>query len=620
MAERSGNKYPGSDASSGSELNFSNPLISDKKQNTPPENHKMVGRSKSKTRILFKAVVVVSLLISGVILLFVSSLNSREERVQLETPSEILRPIHTEVLVSDELQKTASSLDIYLNSSNAMIIPKPLEYEFSKGVFLLLNGLEVEIKSLKPDSLEGSYSALSDHVSKLTEKEVSLKISDKSASITLNQGPNSVNGFDVRGGGYVLEISPSQVRLSSETAQGIFYGVQTIRQLIRSVKVDGKRVWHLPCVVIRDRPLYPWRGMHLDVARHFFGVKTVKRFIDIISLYKFNVLHWHLVDDQGWRFEIKKYPKLVSVGSKRKGTQTSKNNREPDNGVPYEGHYTQEQVKEIVAYAAERFITILPEIEIPGHCQAVVAAYPELGNTDIPGWKAPDVRTKWGVSDFTLNLESSTIDFFKNVLDEVIDLFPSEYIHIGGDEAPTTQWSQSPRALDKMRAANLTGANHLQGHLTEIFRKYLGSKGRRAIGWSEVMNMACHVDKSVAAMVWIDQSLLVKGPKEGRFVVNADVGYTYFDGDVSIEKVYKFQPAPSTLSKEERKFVLGAQAQLWSEWIVTQDDLDVRAFPRTLAVAEAVWSTGERTDFSDFSQRLKLELSRLDKRGVKYKK
>eukprot|EP01083_Nonionella_stella_P012242 34730_1 len=320
------------------------------------------------------------------------------------------------------------------------------------------------------------------------------------------------------------------------------------------------------------------------------------------------------------RRKMHRYPKLVSVGSKRNGTRISRKYFTADDGIPYDGHYTQEQIKHIVAYAAERFITIMPEIEIPGHCQAVVASYPELGNTDIQGWKPPNVRTTWGISKFTLNLEDSTIKFFKNVLDELMAMFPSKYIHIGGDEAPTTQWAQSPRALAKMRSANLTGVNHIQGYFTEIFRKYMESKGRKAMGWSEIMNMACHVDKSVATMVWIEPSLLERGPKEGRFVVSANKNFTYFDLDVPIEKVYQLQPTPSNLSEEESTFVLGAQAQLWSEWIVTQDDLDRRAFPRTLALAEVVWSEGEHRNFTDFTKRLEPELSRLDKRGVKREK
>lgn len=399
--------------------------------------------------------------------------------------------------------------------------------------------------------------------------------------------------------GYVLIISHDETTIYAKAPIGFENGKRSLQQ-ITSVYRDSK----IPPIEIVDYPRYAYRGMHLDVCRHFFSKDFIKKYIDLLAVYKLNTFHWHLTDDQGWRIQIKKYPRLTEVGAWR----TEKD------GKRYGGYYTQEDVREIVAYAEERYITVIPEIEMPGHSSAALAAYPQLGCTGQQ-LKVPD---SWGIKKDIYAPGDSTFRFFEDVMDEVCDLFPSTYIHIGGDEAPKAQWKNSPVAQAVMHKQHLKNEEELQHYFMHRVESYLNKKGRTAIGWGEVVHGG--LSDSIVVMSWLDKSAGIRAAKQGNRVIMAPRGYCYFDypqkGDKSkaiwmlplpLRKAYSFRPASGLLTDAQNELILGGEATLWTEYVKTEDDALHQLMPRMAAMAEALWTASDKRDYRDFLHRLTLQ-------------
>jgi hexosaminidase len=439
------------------------------------------------------------------------------------------------------------------------------------------------------------------------------------ARVTLTLEPETPGPTE----GYRLVADRGGVRISAATAAGLFYGLQTLRQL---VPLDGSG--RVPHVAIEDAPRFPYRGMHLDVGRHVFPVAFIKRYVDLLASYKLNVFHWHLTDDQGWRLEVRKYPRLTGVGAWRRETVVDKQ-RDPyvGDGTPYGGYYTQDEVREVVAYAAARHVTVIPEIELPGHSLAALAAYPELACTEGPF----EVGTRWGVFDDVYCPSERTFAFLEDVLTEVLELFPSPYIHIGGDEVPKRRWKESALAQEVIRREGLKDEAGLQSWFIRRIETILRARGRRLIGWDEILEGGLAPDATV--MSWRGTAGGIEAARQGHDVVMSPGSHLYFDhyqgppeneplaigGRTPLARVYAFEPIPADLSDAEARHVIGAQANVWTEYITSPAQVEYMALPRMLALAEVVWSPLPARDWADFAGRLPAQLARLDALGVQYR-
>ena len=437
--------------------------------------------------------------------------------------------------------------------------------------------------------------------------------------------------------GYELRVT-DHVSIGAPTSAGLFYGAQTLRQLFPPEiysKNPVSKAWKINVVEIIDFPRFGWRGMHLDVARHFMPKEDVMRFIDTIASLKFNHFHWHLTEDQGWRIEIKKYPKLTEVGAWRKQTVAGHLRDKPRkyDGKPHGGFYTQDEIREVVAYAAERHITIVPEIDMPGHMQAAIAAYPELGCST----NQLEVKMEWGICKNILNPEESTVQFCKDVLTEVMDLFPSEFIHIGGDEAKKNQWEASPRIQQLRQERGLKDMHEVQSWFIRQIDDFLVTNGRRLIGWDEIAEGG--LAENAAVMWWRGHgkeglSIAMNAAEQGHDIVVASTSHLYFDyyqgkdkkaeplaigGHLPLEKVYAFDPVITGLSPQAAGHVLGAQGQLWTEYMKDMKHVEYMAFPRACALAELVWLAQEQKNFESFLTRMKIQQLRFDAAGINYR-
>jgi hexosaminidase len=422
---------------------------------------------------------------------------------------------------------------------------------------------------------------------------------------------------------YRLLVSPRGVELRGEGSPGVFYGLQTLEQL-----VVGPNPWTIPAVEIEDTPRFPYRGMHLDVGRHFFPVPFIKRYLDLLASYRMNVFHWHLTEDQGWRLEIEAYPKLTEVGSCRAETILEKN-FDPfiGDGIPHCGFYTQDEVREIVVYAVQRFITVIPEIELPGHSVAALAAYPELACTPGPF----EVATRWGVTQDIYCPKEETFAFLEGVLAETMMLFPSPYIHIGADEAPKARWEESELAQEVMRREGLADEEELQSYFIRRIETYLNANGRRLIGWDEILEGGLAPDATV--MSWRGMDGGIEAARQGHDVIMTPTSHLYFDyyqgdtlqeplaigGLTTLERVYSFEPVPDSLTATEANHVLGAQGNVWTEYMKTADYVEYMVLPRMLALSEVVWSPPGRRGWDNFSRRLPYHLARLENQGFNYR-
>lgn len=430
--------------------------------------------------------------------------------------------------------------------------------------------------------------------------------------------------------GYRLEVNNAQITIAAKSPQGAFYAIQSLLQLMPAEIFSDQPTLQfplqIPAVNIEDNPRFTYRGMHLDVGRHFFNTEEVKQFLDLMALHKYNTFHWHLTEDQGWRIEIKQYPKLTEVGGFRNQTLVGHFSEQPHqfDGKRYGGYYTQEEVKEIVAYAQDRFITVVPEIELPGHAQAAIAAYPELGCQEEP----VEVMTVWGVSENVYCPTEYTFDFIENVIDEVVELFPGEYFHIGGDECPKKQWEESAFCQELMRKEGLENEFELQSYFIRKVEKMLTARGKRLIGWDEILEGGLAPNATV--MSWRGMAGGIEAAKEGHDVIMTPTDYCYLDyyqsqnpdeplaigGFLPIEKVYQFEPVPEALPAANRQHIIGGQANIWTEYIPDAEQLFYMAYPRASAIAEVLWSAPQQRDFQDFSERLLTHFPRLQAEGI----
>ncbi len=437
--------------------------------------------------------------------------------------------------------------------------------------------------------------------------------------------------------GYRMSVTPSKVSIRAPNSAGIFYGCQSLRQLLPPEICRAARVanieWTIPCVRIEDYPRFRWRGASLDSARHFMPREFVRKFVDLLALHKMNSFHWHLTDDQGWRIEIRKYPRLTEVGGWRKETLVGRLPHDRAailefDGKPHGGFYTQDDIREIVEYARVRHVNVVPEIEMPGHAQAAIAAYPEFGYSGRP----VEVLTKWGVSEELFSANEKTIGFLQDVLTEVMELFPSKFIHTGGDEAVKTQWKASAEAQARTRELGLKNEEELQAYFTRRMDEFLASKGRRLIGWDEILEGG--LAPNAAVMSWRGEKGGIAAAKAGHDVVMAPTDYTYLDyyqsrdtdkeplaigGFLPLEVVYNYEPIPREIPSEYAKHVLGAQGQLWTEYMPTPKQVEYMAFPRLTALAEVTWTQREIKYYREFLERLTVHLRRLGVLDVNYR-
>ncbi|MBE0697757.1 MAG: beta-N-acetylhexosaminidase, partial [Anaerolineaceae bacterium] len=423
--------------------------------------------------------------------------------------------------------------------------------------------------------------------------------------------------------GYQMSVTPQGVTLRAPKPAGLFYAVKSLHQLLPA----SGELW-LPVVEIEDQPRFRWRGVMLDVGRHMFPLEFIYCLIDVMALHKMNVLHWHLTEDQGWRIEIQNYPRLTEVGAWRSASPIPAERKTLDN-TPYGGFYNQEQIKQVIAYAARRFITVVPEIEMPGHAMGALTSYPELGCTGGPY----QVRTFWGIEEDVFCAGNEEVyGFLENVLDEVMELFPSEYIHIGGDECPKVRWEKCPKCQAAMEKNGLKNEHELQSYFIRRIEAYLNSKGRRLIGWDEILEGGLAPNASV--MSWRGIEGGIQAAKEGHDVVMTPNTYCYLDyyqsedhsteppaigGYLPLEKVYSFNPVPPGFTAEEAAHILGGQANLWTEYIPNEEQTGYMLFPRASALAEVLWSGTEGRDYADFLARLEGLLPRLKQMGINYR-
>ncbi len=429
---------------------------------------------------------------------------------------------------------------------------------------------------------------------------------------------------NVRRDSYVLKIHPKEISVEGKDA-GTFYALQSLIQLI---PVGVENQFSIPCCEIKDQPRYSWRGMHLDVGRHFFQKEFVKKYIDMIAMYKMNTFHWHLTEDQGWRIEIKKYPKLTEVGAWRSGSMVGAFNDQQYDTIRYGGFYTQDDIKEVVAYAAKRHITVVPEIEMPGHSLAALASYPELSCTSGPF----EVAKAWGGFDDVYCPKEETFQFIENVLTEVFPLFPGKYIHIGGDECTKLRWKNCVHCQALVKRLKLKDENALQSYFIRHIEKFANSKGKQIIGWDEILEGG--LASGATVMSWRGTEGGIEAAKKHHNVIMTPGSHCYFDhyqgnpdneplaigGYTTVEKVYSYEPTPIQLKADQRKYILGAQGNVWTEYILTPQQVEYMAVPRMSALAEVLWSPKEIRDYPDFQKRLIKHFSLLDKLNINYAK
>ena len=511
------------------------------------------------------------------------------------------------------------------------VVPLPEHIVEGQGTFRLTSDAEV-VLLFDDERLSGVTAALNKVLMPLFGRGPRVRHADKAADHAVNVTRDETMPAEA----YRLFVTPCRIDIVGGGAQGAFYAVQTLRQLLPAAayEADDVRAVELPVVTIEDKPCLGYRGMMLDVGRHFFTVDEVKEALDIMALHKLNVFHWHLTDDQGWRIEIRKYPKLTEIGSVRSRTLIG---RDPGgtydenckfDETPYGGYYTQDEIRDVVNYAAERFITVIPEIEFPGHAVGALASYPWLGCTG----EQYEVRQTWDIDDrvFCIGKET-TFEFIEGVLEEVLELFPSEYIHIGGDECPTVMWKKCPHCKARMKAERLKRPRRLQNYATARVEKFLNAHGRRLIGWDEILEG--EVTPTATIMSWRGAEGGIKAAKMGNHAIMAPTTHCYLDyyqtrdtageplaigGYLPVEKVYSLDPF-EMLTADEQRCILGVQANLWTEYIATWPHAEYMLLPRLSALAEVGWSL-DRKDYGDYLRRVRRLAKIYDACGYNYAK
>jgi hexosaminidase len=518
------------------------------------------------------------------------------------------------------------------DSASIAIIPRPESLAVGRGRFVINANTVIYTDAASADVARRFAASL------LPATGLSIPVrvgAAPSTGIVLERNPRLTRLGDE---GYELSVTGRRISIRAKERAGVFYGLQTVRQLLppevfREAKVDSV-AWAIPAVRIVDRPRFAWRGAHLDVGRHFMPKEFVKKYIDLIALQKMNTFHWHLTEDQGWRIEIKKYPRLTQVGAWRTQTVVGHQTSRTDSttwqfdGQRHGGFYTQDDVREVVAYARDRFVNVVPEIEMPGHALAAIAAYPELGVTGQPA----DVGTRWGVYANILNAEPSTVSFMQDVLTEVMALFPSRFIHVGGDEADKALWKTSPRIQERIKELGLKDEHELQSWFIQQMDAFLTAHNRRLVGWDEILEGGLAPGATV--MSWRGTKGGIDAARAGHDVIMAPTGNTYLDyyqsqntageplaigGFLPIETVYAFEPVPAELEPQYRAHILGGQGQIWTEYMAGPKQVEYMAFPRLTALAEVLWTQADRKDYRDFLGRLPAHLERLSALDVAYR-
>lgn len=508
-----------------------------------------------------------------------------------------------------------------------VIVPQPVSMQTHEGTFTLKK--TTNIVASKSDIHEASM--LNFYLKKLYGFTLPVKVTTAAPSKT-----NAVI-FKLLSSGkkdeYKIDVNTNSITISSASNEGLFYGMQSLLQLLPATKENIDNGFPVPAVTIDDYPRFGYRGMHLDVGRHFFDVDFIKKYLDYMAYQKYNTFHWHLTEDQGWRIEIKRYPRLTSVGAYRNGTIIGHYPGTANDSVHYGGYYTQEQIKDIVKYAQDRFITIIPEIEMPGHASAAIAAYPKLScfpdqSTEISSrvpWagsrEGKQVQQAWGVFPDVFCPSDYTFTFIENVLDEVIKLFPSKYIHIGGDECPKTYWKKSAFCQQLIKEKNLKDENGLQSYFIQRIEKYLNGKGRSIIGWDEILEGGLAPNATV--MSWRGEQGGIAAAQQNHNVIMTPGKYVYFDhaqqknpdsltigGYLPLDTVYDYHPIPSELKVSEAHFILGAQANVWTEYMSNPQKVEYMIFPRMSALSEVLWSPKDKRNLEEFRE----ELPEIDKR------
>ena len=523
--------------------------------------------------------------------------------------------LYSSVLMAQEIRNTIS------------IIPLPLRVKELPGKFTINSASKIYIDPNNSE-LRKLANILSAQLKSYSNKNI--VVNDKinttgknSFILTLTNTPDTLGNE-----GYILSVNNNQVIVKAFKPAGIFYGLQTIFQLLPAEKKPVENL-SIPAVIIVDKPRYPWRGMLLDVSRYFYSVDFVKKYIDYMVLHKMNTFHWHLTDDQGWRIEIKKYPRLTEIGAWRNQTVIGHIRDKPNtfDGKRHGGFYTQEQVKEIVAYAKERYINVVAEIEMPGHSQAALAAYPELSCTGGP-FKVSEI---WSVhSEVFCAGNEQTFKFLEDVLSEVAPLFPSPIIHIGGDETPKVRWKQCPKCQARIKAEGLKDEHELQSYFIKRMENFLLTKNKNIMGWDEILEGG--LAPKAAVMSWRGIEGGIAAAKQHHDVVMTPGAYVYLDhyqadpgkeplaigGYTTLEKTYSFDPTPAQLSTEEAKFIKGAQGNLWTEYISTPAHAEYMAMPRMAALSEVVWTQPASKNWEDFKRRMQQQYKRYDALGINY--
>lgn len=512
---------------------------------------------------------------------------------------------------------------LHAQDSPLAIIPQPNHIELKAGTFYLSSNAIQNLKGFK--TLPTNIVQFAKQVIGQVKKGATVS---KNQTLHLVLQPNA----NIIQDGYHLNIDGNGIQILSSNERGVFYGLQTLAQIIAGAKNNA-----LPFVTIKDEPRYKYRGLMLDVGRHFFPMAFIKSYIDVMAAYKLNYFHWHLTEDQGWRIEIKKYPKLASIASGREGTLLNhyKDKEHFYDNIPYKGYYTQEEVKEIVRYAASKYITVIPEIELPGHSLAALSAYSELGCGDNPGpYKA---AMKWGVfEDVYCAGKESTFTFVQNVLDEVITLFPSAYIHIGGDESPKAKWKTCKYCQQRIKDNHLKDEHELQSYFIHRIEKYLNSKGRKIIGWDEILEGGLAPNATV--MGWRGVKGGIAAANQNHDVIMVPSSHLYFDHreavsdeepitnsygptrHSSLKNVYFFNPTVDTLAADKQKYIIGVQANLWTEYVKTPAKAWYQLFPRIYGLAEIAWTKMENKNWENFSEiRVPAHLQAYDKTGEMYR-
>jgi hexosaminidase len=509
-------------------------------------------------------------------------------------------------------------ISLSFSQNNIDFIPKPQNTLVGKGSFYINTKTYIQADE---NSFEANY--LKEAIQIQTGLHLKITSKNNSKNIQLVLLEPKIANFNKEQ--YEIVVSDSEIVISALTNQGLFYGIQTLLQM---VPFEKKNEIAIPWIKISDAPKYAWRGMHLDVCRHYFPITFIKKYIDYLAHYKMNTFHWHLTEDQGWRIEIKKYPKLTEVGGWRNGSMVGRYDDQKFDDKKYGGFYTQEEIKEVVAYASQRHITIIPEIEMPGHSLAALAAYPELSCTGGPF----EVGKKWGVFDDVYCPKEETFTFLENVLTEVLALFPSEYIHIGGDECPKTRWKSCAHCQKIIQEKGLKDEHELQSYFIQRIEKFVNSNGRKIIGWDEILEGG--LAPNAAVMSWRGTEGGIAAAKQKHYVVMTPGSHCYFDhyqgkpeneplaigGFTSLEKVYNFNPMPKELDLEEQKYILGAQANVWTEYILTPEQVEYMIMPRMSALAEVLWGTANPENYLDFKTRLQGQENWLKNNNINYRK